>query len=845
MDVISEKTDVLKILPEAAEELCSALFRNSPAGIYITRNGKFIYTNIEFRRITGYSQDELFGKDYQRLVNPRYRQKPKQNTSLFLFGEADSSSHEFKITTHDDKKKWISEKITYFKYGGNWLTLGHWLDITDQHAVEKAWHEAERRFQSAFEDLSTGLTIISTDGIFLKANKAFYDMVGYTEKEILESRFDEVIHPDERADSSDLMQLFLSLAKPEDSIQRRLVSSEGRTIWTAMNISLIGDSEDAPSYFIVHFQDITEQKRIEDGLREEEALYRALVDRSLEPVAALDLDCHFTHISHKFLEILGYATAADILGKKISALVAGQQDTDMEQLILSILREGKPARLQQSLVKQDGSLMPVELNISWIDNDMGSPACVVVSFKDQSIGETETPPLQDKQLHVYENINTAIALVDENTIITSVNAAFEKLSGYTREEIEGKKSWVEFVDREDLSRLKRYHILRRLDPESAPDMYEFKFSTRDGQAKNVLINISAAPGNGTTVAALLDLTSLRWAEKGLSEQWDSLTSFMNTLPTMMCFKDTRGRIVRVNRRFADFLGRPGQDIEGKTMAELMPDRAEQFDLCDSEIVQGREPHVRVIWQIPLEGGLRSVRFDKTPLVDADGEIRGVMVEGIDITDHTSAEISLQEKLDKLEKTLNGSIQAMATIVEMRDPFTIGHQQRVASLSGAIAQQMGLAEEQAFGVIIASKIHDIGKVYVPMEILSKPGGLSDTERQIIKSHSAGGYDILKPIDFPWPVAQAIYQHHERLDGSGYPLGLRGADIILEARIIMVADVVEAMSSHRPYRPALSVESALTEITGNSGILYDAEVVDACVRLFREKAFSFDSEPVDLP
>ena len=128
MDVISEKTDVLKILPEAAEELCSALFRNSPAGIYITRNGKFIYTNIEFRRITGYSQDELFGKDYQRLVNPRYRQKPKQNTSLFLFGEADSSSHEFKITTHDDKKKWISEKITYFKYGGNWLTLGHWLD---------------------------------------------------------------------------------------------------------------------------------------------------------------------------------------------------------------------------------------------------------------------------------------------------------------------------------------------------------------------------------------------------------------------------------------------------------------------------------------------------------------------------------------------------------------------------------------------------------------------------------------------------------------------------------------------------------------------------------------------
>src|SRR5512137_98058 len=137
MDVISEKTDVLKILPEAAAELCTALFRNSPAGIYITRNGKFIYTNIEFRRITGYSHDELFGKDYQRLVNPRYRQKPKQNNALLFPDEDESSSHEFKITTREGKNKWISEKITYFKYGGNWLTLGHWLDISEHHGVEK------------------------------------------------------------------------------------------------------------------------------------------------------------------------------------------------------------------------------------------------------------------------------------------------------------------------------------------------------------------------------------------------------------------------------------------------------------------------------------------------------------------------------------------------------------------------------------------------------------------------------------------------------------------------------------------------------------------------------------
>ena len=215
MDVISDKTDVLKILPEAAADLCTALFRNSPAGIYITRDGKFIYTNIEFRHITGYSQDELSGKDYLRLINPRYRHMPKQNMAPLFEEEEENTSHEFKITTREGKKKWISEKITYFKYGGNWLTLGHWMDITDPHSVEKAWREAEKRFQLAFEDLTTGLAIIGTDGIFLKVNKAFCDMLSYEEKEVLESRFDDVICPEDREPCGDIMALFLSLEKPE------------------------------------------------------------------------------------------------------------------------------------------------------------------------------------------------------------------------------------------------------------------------------------------------------------------------------------------------------------------------------------------------------------------------------------------------------------------------------------------------------------------------------------------------------------------------------------------------------------------------------------------------------
>jgi len=180
---------------------------------------------------------------------------------------------------------------------------------------------------------------------------------------------------------------------------------------------------------------------------------------------------------------------------------------------------------------------------------------------------------------------------------------------------------------------------------------------------------------------------------------------------------------------------------------------------------------------------------------------------------------------------------MAAIVEMRDPYTAGHQARVADLATAIAKQIGLPEEQVHGIHLAGTVHDLGKINVPAEILSKPGKITDIERSLIKIHPQAGYDILKGIDFPWPIAQMVLQHHERFDGSGYPQGLKGDQIIIEARILCVADVVEAMSSHRPYRPRLGIETAIEDITRQRGIYYDPQAVDACLALFREQGYRF--------
>jgi len=202
-----------------------------------------------------------------------------------------------------------------------------------------------------------------------------------------------------------------------------------------------------------------------------------------------------------------------------------------------------------------------------------------------------------------------------------------------------------------------------------------------------------------------------------------------------------------------------------------------------------------------------------------------------------AEEKLLKSYESLKKALDDAIKTMVKIVELRDPYTAGHQQKVADLATAIAAEMKLEETRIEQLRTAALIHDIGKMYIPSDILSKPGKLADIEFNLIKTHSQYGYDIVKGMDFPGAVAQAVLQHHERIDGSGYPGGIKGEDTLLESKILVVADVIEAMASNRPYRPALGIDKALEEITRNKGKLYDAGVVDACLELFKSGRFEF--------
>jgi len=241
----------------------------------------------------------------------------------------------------------------------------------------------------------------------------------------------------------------------------------------------------------------------------------------------------------------------------------------------------------------------------------------------------------------------------------------------------------------------------------------------------------------------------------------------------------------------------------------------------------------VLSRMGTDGTERFVSISGDPLFDAAGAFTGYRGIGTDVTEKKRAEQQIQDYVAQLEAAFMSTVQVATTMGEMRDPYTAGHQRKVAEIAVAIGAELGFDARRQEGLRVAGYLHDIGKIRIPAEILSKPGKLSATEYRLVQGHAESSYEVLKEVNFPWPVAQVALEHHERMDGSGYPQGLRGDAILLEARIVAVADVIEAMSSHRPYRPGLGLEAALDEIERGRGSIYDADVVDACLLTFRKK------------
>jgi len=629
--------------------------------------------------------------------------------------------------------------------------------------------ESEEKYRIQVEMATDAVFLETVEGRVLECNTAGAKMFGYTKEEIVGLTIADLV-PEEFAKT--LPKIITEKETTYGKFVPRISKNKDGTIFpTEITTKLINIGE--KPRLIVYIRDITERKRAEKKRksllkkeREQHLKAETLAKTALILTSKLSLSDVLKEVLRQVKRLVHYSACnislIDEKGGLHNVHSVGYDKYGSKKFVNNFTYPVDKLSLDKEVIKSAKSLLISDTHqdprwvifkeTSWIRSRLSMPVClgnkvvgllsvdsnaprkfvkddikklqplvnaaaialenarlfeeVRKEITERKQAEKALVESEEKYRTIFENTGTATLIIEEDTIISMVNTQFEKLSGYSKEEIENKIKWVDFVIPEDLRMMEKYHRERRKAGEKAPTEYEFCLIDKKGNIKNIFLKVGIIPGSKKSIASLIDITENKKSE------------------------------------------------------------------------------------------------------------------------------------ERLKKSMDAAIDTMSRIIEAKDPYTSGHQNRVYQLALRIAQEMKLPEDKIEGIRIASLIHDIGKIGLPAEILSKPTKLTDIEHSLLKNHSQIGYDILKSIDFSYPIAQIALQHHERLNGSGYPNNLKGDKILLEARILGVADVVEAMSSHRPYRPALGIDKALEEISQNRGILYDPEVVDACLKLFEEKEFKFE-------
>ena len=454
---------------------------------------------------------------------------------------------------------------------------------------------------------------------------------------------------------------------------------------------------------------------------------------------------------------------------------------------------------------------------------------------------------ESRYRYLYESMMDAFVYVNIDGYVVEFNEVYRKMLGYEPEELR-RLTYVDITP-EKWHAIEAEIIEKQAMIRGYTDLYEKEYRGKDGtiipiEIRAYLIRDDQGKPDGLW-GIVRDITERKRAEEALKQSENKYHLLADNVHDVIFVLDMNLKYTYISPSVKILRGYGPEEVLKQSSIEqtLTPSSQDLAMRTFSEIMElekseHREIHLSRTLQLEMrrkDGTTVWTEVKFSFIRDENQRPMGILGLTRDITERRKAEAELQKTLDSLKKAVGATIQVMVSAVEMRDPYTSGHQLRVANLSCAIATEMGLPQEKINGIRMAGSIHDIGKLSIPAEILSKPTKLTNIEFSLIKEHSRIGYEMLKDVESPWPLAQIVYQHHERMDGFGYPRNLKGDEIIMEARIMAVADVVESMASHRPYRPALGIDIALEEIEKNRGILYDAAVADACLRLFREKGY----------
>jgi PAS domain S-box-containing protein len=869
---------------ERAEAEYRAIIRTAMDGFWLSdMQGHFLDVNEAYCRLIGYSRDELLNmsiSDIEAIDKPEDIAKRIRKTKRVGYDRFESR--------HRRK----NGEIVDVEIGVNYLSTdgGRQFvfirDITGRKRAEEALASEAIRRRILIEQSRDGIVVLDENGKVYEANRRFAEMLGYSPEEVRELNvWDwEFQFPREQVQG-----MIRSVDEKGDHFETRHRRKDGSTY--DVEISTNGAIIAGQKLIFCVCRDITERKQAEEALAKSEERYRSVLEQMEEAYYEVDIAGNFTFVNDATCRQLGYSRE-ELIGMNYRVYTTKDDVQNVYEAFNQVYRTGKPYKgLPVVRIRKGGSWLSTETSAFPLRNERGD----IIGFRGIARDVTEYKQAEEALRRSEQNLRDSIEssplgirVLDGRWKTLYANQALLNFWGYNSiEELEAVPVKQRYTPEGYAVHVKI--VKKRKQGEDIPFNYETSIVRSDGQVRYLSVSTRALLWNGTrqVQAVYQDITERKQAEEQVKKLYSLQTAIRYINESLLKVDDELALFEQVCRFLVDvelikFCWIGSADMENLRVKPVAYAGFEDGYLSSLKMRIGGSPYDRgpvgmaiktrqpcTVADIENDSKFKPWREAAlargyasslaVPLVH-DTEVIGVLsvysgsknafgYAEIDFMAEAANDIALgirtlrlrrelQQSLAGLGKALEGTVSALASVAEVRDPYTSGHQQRVARLAVAIATEMGLPQEQIEGLHVAGTLHDVGKLYVPAEILSKPGKLTEVEFNLVKIHSQASYDILKNVEFPWPIAQIVLQHHERLDGSGYPQGLRGEDILLEARILAVSDVVEAMASHRPYRPALGIGQALDEISQKSGILYDSEVVDACFKLFYDKEFKLD-------
>jgi PAS domain S-box-containing protein len=827
-------------LRETSLFLRSILDSSSSISIIFTDfEQNILFWNKGAENIFGYKPEEVVDRHTIDILYPDEgdTKQTVEEIRSYILNQKRGLRRELKEVTKDKRILWISLTSTpRFDEHGNVIgILGIGEDITERKQAQEALRESEKRFRKVVETMEVGLGTIDENGVLTYVNEYLAKMLGYTIDEMIgRSTLDFYYDEESRKIQEEVFKKRWKGMGDPTPYEVTWRSKDNKKVHSILSPTPIFDADGHyTGSFAIH-TDITERKRMEEALRKSEEKFRTFMETASDLMHISDKDLNFTYVNQAMARTLGYSKE-EMIGMNIAQVLKKEiTQNDLKRNVEKLIKKGELI-FETVRVAKDGTEIQGELkNVAIFDNDgmFSGTGGVFRDITERKQIEQELRESEEKYRELINGMDDTAWVIDFDGKFIDINKAAVEVLGYSRKELLAMRpnDIDSSLDAEKITGLIKGMGTDKLQ------VFETTHTTKNGkkipvEIKSTLITYK---GQQAILSIARDITERKRAEEALRESAEQYRILTNTAMDGFLKLDQEGHILDVNRAYCDFLDYSKEELLKMTIADI-----EAIETPDKV-----KKHMKKVMEVGSDRFESRLRHKDGRIIDIEAsstyspQTGNLLIFHRDISDRKRAEHELHRSYQQMQEMLVTTVNALASTVEMKDQYTAGHQPRVTQLACAIAEEMGLPEEQRNGIRMAGLVHDIGKIMVPAEILNKPGPLTEIQYEMVKMHPQASYDILKGIKFPWPVAHIVLQHHELMDGSGYPEGLSGNEILLEARILTVANVVEAMISHRPYRAAYDIKEALAEISKNKGILYDPVVVDACLKLFDEKRFAFD-------